>query len=50
MSQQKEQTDEQIHDSKVIGVATVRVDGPLKTTGRALYSSDHGFPDLRVAP
>src|SRR5947209_6260628 len=49
MPQQKERTVEQIHDSKVSGVATVRVDGPLKTTGRALYSSDHGFPDLVYA-
>src|SRR3954453_1816812 len=49
MPQQKKQTVEQIHDSKVIGVATPRVDGPLKTTGSAMYASDHHFPGLVYA-
>ncbi len=37
---------EQIKESKVIGVPTPRVDGPVKTTGTAMYSSDHHFPGL----
>ena len=49
MPQQQEQTSEQILNSKVIGVATPRVDGPLKTTGTAMYSSDHHFPGLVYA-
>ena len=49
MPQQQEQTAEQILNSKVIGVATPRVDGPLKTTGMAMYSSDHHFPGLVYA-
>lgn len=49
MEQQQEHTPEQVHESKVIGVATPRIDGPLKTTGRAMYSSDHNFPGLVYA-
>lgn len=49
MPQQQEQTAEQILNSKVIGVATPRVDEPLKTTERAMYSSDHYFPGLVYA-
>src|SRR3954454_8078066 len=49
MEQQQEHTEEQVHESKVIGVATPRIDGPLKTTGRAMYSSDHNFPGLVYA-
>ena len=44
-----EQAKEQIRESKVIGVATPRIDGPLKTTGKAMYSSDHHFPGLVYA-
>jgi xanthine dehydrogenase YagR molybdenum-binding subunit len=38
-----------INDSKVIGVATPRVDGPLKVSGSAMYTSDHHFPGLVYA-
>jgi xanthine dehydrogenase YagR molybdenum-binding subunit len=37
---------EKIGASKTIGVSTPRIDGPLKTTGRAMYTSDHAFPGL----
>ncbi len=40
---------EQIHESKVIGVATPRIDGPLKVSGTAMYASDYHFPDLVYA-
>ena len=43
---QESQTQEPIQESKVIGVATPRIDGPLKTTGAAKYSSDHHFSGL----
>src|ERR1700761_775803 len=36
-------------DTKVIGVRTRRVDGPLKVTGAAMYASDHHFPGLLYA-
>lgn len=32
--------------SKVIGAALPRIDGPLKTTGKALYASDYNFPNM----
>jgi xanthine dehydrogenase YagR molybdenum-binding subunit len=38
-----------VRESKVIGVATPRIEGPLKTTGSAKYSSDFHFPDLLQA-
>lgn len=38
-----------ITGSRVLGVSTPRVDGPLKTTGAAMYSSDYHFPDLVYA-
>jgi len=44
-----EQAQEQIKESKIIGVPTSRIDGPLKTTGTAMYSSDHHFPNLAYA-
>jgi len=44
-----EQAQEQIRESKFIGVATPRIDGPLKTTGKAMYASDHHFPGLVYA-
>lgn len=44
-----EEAQEQIKASKVIGVSTPRIDGPLKTTGSAMYSSDHHFPGLVYA-
>jgi xanthine dehydrogenase YagR molybdenum-binding subunit len=47
MAQQK--APEPITESKVIGVSTPRIDGPLKTTGKAMYSSDHNFPGLVYA-
>ncbi len=40
---------QQIKESKFIGVPTPRIDGPVKTTGRAMYSSDHNFPGLVYA-
>ena len=40
---------EQIGISKIIGVATPRVDGPLKTTGSAMYASDFHLPGLVYA-
>jgi xanthine dehydrogenase YagR molybdenum-binding subunit len=40
---------QQIGESKFIGVATPRIDGPLKTTGKAMYASDHRFPGLVYA-
>src|ERR1700676_775487 len=33
----------------VIGKATPRVDGPLKVSGRAMYTSDYNFPDALYA-
>jgi len=44
-----EQAQEQIKESKIIGVPTSRIDGPLKTTGTAMYSSDHHFLNLAYA-
>jgi len=44
-----EQAQEQIKESKIIGVPTSRIDGPLKTTGTAMYSSDHHFQNLAYA-
>lgn len=40
---------DQVTESKVIGVATPRVDGPLKVSGVAMYASDHHFPGLLFA-
>src|SRR2546423_3447006 len=33
----------------VIGKAQPRVDGPLKVSGKALYTSDHHFPGMLYA-
>src|SRR2546430_11268751 len=41
MLQQQEKAPERITDSKVIGVPTPRIDGPLKTTGAAMRSEEH---------
>jgi xanthine dehydrogenase YagR molybdenum-binding subunit len=38
-----------ISESKIIGVQTPRVDGPLKVSGGAMYASDHHFPGLLYA-
>ena len=38
-----------ITQSKIIGVATRRVDGPLKVSGAAMFASDHHFPGLLYA-
>jgi xanthine dehydrogenase YagR molybdenum-binding subunit len=40
---------DQVTESKVIGVATPRIDGPLKVSGSAMYASDHHFPGLLYA-
>ena len=40
---------DQVTESKVIGVATPRIDGPLKVSGAAMYASDHNFPGLLYA-
>jgi xanthine dehydrogenase YagR molybdenum-binding subunit len=40
---------DQITESKVIGVATPRIDGPVKVSGSAMYASDHSFPGLLYA-
>jgi xanthine dehydrogenase YagR molybdenum-binding subunit len=45
----QQQTPQPVSESKVIGVPTPRIDGPLKTTGSAMYSSDHHFPNLVYA-
>lgn len=40
---------DRISESKVIGIATPRIDGPLKVSGTAQYASDHHFPNLAHA-
>jgi xanthine dehydrogenase YagR molybdenum-binding subunit len=40
---------DQISESKIIGVATPRIDGPLKVSGAAMYASDYHFPGLLFA-
>src|SRR6202453_5072904 len=40
---------DRVTESKVIGVATPRIDGPLKVSGAAMYASDHNFPGLLYA-
>jgi xanthine dehydrogenase YagR molybdenum-binding subunit len=40
---------DEISESKIIGVATRRIDGPQKVSGAAMYASDHHFPDLLYA-
>ena len=40
---------DEISESKIIGVATRRIDGPLKVSGAAMYASDHSFPGLLYA-
>jgi xanthine dehydrogenase YagR molybdenum-binding subunit len=40
---------EAIKESKVIGVKTPRIDGPLKVSGSAKYASDHNFPNMVYA-
>jgi xanthine dehydrogenase YagR molybdenum-binding subunit len=49
LQQEKQQSIADVTESKFIGVATPRIDGPLKTTGSAMYTSDHDFPDLVYA-
>jgi xanthine dehydrogenase YagR molybdenum-binding subunit len=46
---QEQTTSSPVTKSEVIGKPTPRIDGPLKTTGSAMYSSDHQFPDLVYA-
>lgn len=40
---------EPLTSPKIVGKARPRVDGPLKVTGRAMYSSDHHFPGILYA-
>jgi xanthine dehydrogenase YagR molybdenum-binding subunit len=40
---------QEISESKIIGVSTPRVDGPLKVSGAAKYASDYHFPGLLYA-
>jgi xanthine dehydrogenase YagR molybdenum-binding subunit len=40
---------DEISESKIIGVATRRIDGPQKVSGAAMYASDHHFPGLLYA-
>jgi len=40
---------ENITESKIIGIATPRIDGPVKGSGGAMYASDHHFPGLLYA-
>jgi len=35
--------------SEIIGAALPRIDGPLKTTGTAMYASDYNFPNMVYA-
>ena len=35
--------------SEIIGAALPRIDGPQKTTGKALYASDYNFPNMVYA-
>ena len=35
--------------SAIIGAALPRIDGPLKTTGKAMYASDYNFPNMVYA-
>ncbi|WP_245536083.1 hypothetical protein [Terriglobus roseus] len=49
LDQQQESKPANIGDSAVIGKPQSRVDGPLKTTGAAMYSSDHHFEGLVYA-
>jgi xanthine dehydrogenase YagR molybdenum-binding subunit len=35
--------------SEIIGAALPRIDGPLKTTGKAMYASDYNFPNMVYA-
>jgi xanthine dehydrogenase YagR molybdenum-binding subunit len=39
-------TDTLPHAASIIGAAVPRIDGPLKTTGKARYAVDHSFPGL----
>ena len=40
---------ERVTESKVIGVATARIDGPAKVSSVAMYSSDHHFASMVYA-
>jgi xanthine dehydrogenase YagR molybdenum-binding subunit len=49
MAEQQTTQQQPVRESKIIGIATPRIDGPLKTTGAAMYTSDHHFADLVYA-
>jgi len=42
-------TDTLPHAASIIGAAVPRIDGPLKTSGKARYAVDHNFPGLAHA-
>src|SRR5215472_5074424 len=42
-------TTEQLSPNTPIGRKTPRIDGPLKVTGAAIYTSDHHFPGMLYA-
>ncbi len=49
MQEQNEQQGAPAQPSAIIGAAVPRIDGPYKTTGTALYTSDRNFPGLVYA-
>jgi xanthine dehydrogenase YagR molybdenum-binding subunit len=49
LDQQQTPDTPNVTDSSVIGKPQSRIDGPLKTTGAAMYSSDHHFDGLVFA-
>ena len=49
MQQPQDHSEEVVRESSVIGVATPRIDGQVKTTGTAMYASDHHFEGLLFA-
>ncbi len=40
---------EEVVPASIIGTSLARVDGPLKVSGGAMYSSDHNFPGMLYA-
>jgi xanthine dehydrogenase YagR molybdenum-binding subunit len=42
-------TDTVVQSTLIMGKSVPRIDGPQKTTGTAMYSSDYHFPGLAFA-